>query len=60
MARRRPTECPCGSKEYPDVQYDGYQIFLCYTCSKCEREKMRHYRPDIKERYQCDEPIEEE
>jgi hypothetical protein len=58
MARLQ--ECPCGSLEYPTPQYDGYGIFLCYTCHKCELKKMRQYRHDIKERYQCDEPIEEE
>jgi len=56
----RLSECPCGSGEYAEVQRDGYNIFLCYTCSKCEAEKMSKYRPDIHERYECDEPIEEE
>jgi len=58
MGRR--TECPCGSGEYPTAQHDGYGIFLCYTCSKCETEKMKRWRPDIHERYQCDEPIEDD
>jgi hypothetical protein len=52
--------CPCGSKEYPEPQFDGYGIFLCYTCSKCEKERMSRYRSDIRERYECDEPIEPE
>ena len=56
MARR--TDCPCGSGEYPEEQYDGYGIFLCYTCSKCEKEQMGRWRSDIHERYECDEPIE--
>ena len=50
--------CTCGSGERPRAQYDGYGIFLCYTCSKCEAERMARYRPDIRSRYQCDEPIE--
>lgn len=56
----RLQECPCGSGEFPEVQYDGYNIFLCYTCPKCEKEKMSRYRRDIHERYECDEPIEPE
>jgi hypothetical protein len=53
-------KCPCGSGEFPDAQHDGYGIFLCYTCDKCEEEKMKRYRSDIHERYECDEPIEED
>lgn len=55
---RQPRECPCGSKEWPEAQHDGHGIFLCYTCDKCHAKKMRGYRPDIMERYECDEPIE--
>jgi hypothetical protein len=54
----RLQQCPCGSGEYPDAQHDGYGIFLCYTCPKCEREKFSHYRADIFERYETDEQIE--
>jgi hypothetical protein len=50
--------CPCGSGEPRQAQHDGYGIFLTYTCTKCEAEKMARFRPDIRERYQCDEPIE--
>ena len=53
-------ECPCGSGLWPDQQYDGYNIFLCYTCEQCEKAKMARYRPDIHTHYECDEPIEEE
>ena len=56
----RLQQCPCGSGEYPEAQFDGYHIFLCYTCSKCEREKLAGYRKDIFEQYDCDEPIEED
>ena len=55
MARLQ--QCHCGSKEFPEAQHDGHGIFLCYTCSKCEREKMRRYRTDIHTRYEADEPI---
>ena len=56
----RLKECPCGSKEYPTPNYDGYNIFLCYTCSKCEDEKLKAYRSDIFTRYETDEQIEED
>lgn len=56
----RLQECPCGSDEWPEAQHDGHGIFLCYTCSKCEREKMARYRRDIHSRYECDEAIEED
>jgi hypothetical protein len=58
MARLQ--SCPCGSGEYPTAQYDGYGIFLCYTCPRCEKERMKTYRSDIRERYECDEPIDAE
>lgn len=49
--------CACGSGEYREAQYDGYGIFLTYTCCKCHSGKMRGYRSDIHEAYDCDEPI---
>lgn len=52
--------CPCGSGEYKEKNFDGYGIFLCYTCPKCEDEKLSRYRPDIHERYECDEQIEDD
>lgn len=52
--------CPCGSGKYREKQFDGHGIFLCYTCEDCEEEKMSRYRPDIHERYECDEPIDED
>jgi hypothetical protein len=42
----------------PEPLYDGHNIFMCYACAKCEREKVSGFRPDIFERYQTDEPIE--
>jgi hypothetical protein len=60
MARLQ--ECPCGSGEYPEAQYDARGIFMCYTCSKCEKEKLAGYRPDVltDPNYWHDEPIEED
>lgn len=54
------TECPCGSGEFPEPQYDGYGIYLCSTCDKCHPEKMRGYRSDINEQYETDEQIDED
>ena len=55
------TECPCGSKEYPEAEYDAQGIFLCYACDRCRKEKLSHYRPEILSGYDqsdVDEPIE--
>jgi hypothetical protein len=52
--------CDCGSGFQRFAIYDGYHIFLAYVCDKCKRKKLRSYRPDIMEKYKCDEPIEEE
>jgi len=53
-------KCPCGSGNQREAQYDGWAIFLCYTCPKCHKEKMSKYRSDIRDHYECDEPIEED
>lgn len=53
------TECPCGSGEFPEAQFDGHGIFLCYTCDKCHKQKMSGFRSDIHEAYEPDEPLEE-
>jgi len=52
--------CPCGSGYYREAQYDGHGIFLTNTCSWCHSTKMAGYRPDIRARYECDEPIDED
>jgi hypothetical protein len=46
--------CP---RDERDAEYDGHGIFLCYTCDKCRAAKMRRWRSDIHERYECDEEI---
>ena len=57
--RRNPqATCSCGSGETPMPRYDGYGIFLCYTCPRCETRKLSHYRADVFERYDTDESIE--
>lgn len=43
----RLQQCPCGSGEYPDAQHDARGIFLCYTCVRCEDQKLSGYRPDV-------------
>jgi hypothetical protein len=52
--------CPCGSGLPRTAREDGYGIFLCYTCKKCDKAKMAKYRSDIMEHYDADEPIEPE
>jgi hypothetical protein len=52
--------CKCGSGLNCYGEYDGYGIFLFYACDKCVKEKLSHYRYDIKERYECDDPIDED
>lgn len=52
--------CDCGSSEYRRPLKDGYGIFLCYVCNKCEENKLKRYREDIMGQYECDEPIEPE
>jgi hypothetical protein len=52
--------CSCGSGLDRRAEYDGYGNFLCYACEKCVKERLSHYRNDIKERYECDEPIDED
>lgn len=46
-------------KDDREAQYDGYGIFLCYTCPTCYDVKMSRYRPDIFDHYEADESIED-
>lgn len=39
--------CPCGSGMDRDPQFDARGIFLCFTCDKCEAEKLAHYRKEV-------------
>ncbi len=57
---RPPRLCRCGSGEYEHALHDGHGIFLTYACDRCEEKKLRGYRPDIMEHYDCDEAIEPE
>jgi hypothetical protein len=54
--------CLCGSGKPREAQYDARGIFLTYTCSRCEKEKLSHYRSDVltDPGYWHDEPIEED
>jgi hypothetical protein len=54
----RPCDCGSGFDAIP--LHDGYHIFMCYTCAKCYNKKIARFRPDIFERYETDEPIDEE
>jgi hypothetical protein len=53
-------ECSCGSGEYQEAEYDARGIFLTYACSKCRKERLRRYRPEVlsNPNYETDEPIE--
>lgn len=65
MAKELPErfQCPCGSGLLKEAQYDAQNIFLCYTCEKCHKERMSHYHDFILSGYDqsdVDEPIEED
>lgn len=53
-------ECPCGSGREAGAEFDGRGIFLVYACSKCRKEKLSRYRPEVltDSFYECDETIE--
>ena len=55
-----PETCPCGSQQPCWPLKDGYGIFMAYVCDKCVAKTLSHFRDDIFERYQTDEPIEED
>jgi hypothetical protein len=50
--------CFCNSGQPTEAQFDGYGIFLCYTCERCHVMTMQRYRRDIMERYDACEQIE--
>ena len=52
--------CRCGSGLESWWEVDGYGIPLCKVCNRCYGENMSHYRSDIHERYQAEEPIDDE
>jgi len=52
--------CPCGSGKSAEAVYDGYDIFMCYVCEDCRKRKLAQFRKDTFERYDTDEPIEED
>lgn len=58
----RLQKCPCGSGYYPEMQYDARNIFLFYSCSKCEKQKLAGVRPDVltDANYWANEAIEED
>jgi hypothetical protein len=60
--KRRPVIrlCDCGSGEDRYELKDGYGIFLTYACEKCEKRKLAGYRSNIMDRYDHDEPLDEE
>ena len=59
---RKPKQCSCGSGEYQEAEYDARGLFLTYACSKCRKERLSKFRPDVltDPNYWTDEPIEED
>lgn len=53
-------ECTCGSGQESTWELDGYGIPLVKVCDACREDRLRKFRPDIFDRYDCDEPIEPE
>ena len=52
--------CNCGSGHLGFPLFDGYGIFMCYTCDECHDKKVKKFRPDIFEAYETDEQIDED
>jgi hypothetical protein len=55
----RDKPCPCGSGLPSAWANDARGIPLARVCSKCRKEKLGHYRPDVltDPNYWADEPI---
>jgi cbb3-type cytochrome oxidase cytochrome c subunit len=60
MSRSALAECRCGSGQRAPARFDGYRIFLTYACDKCWPQKLKTFRADIMQRYDTDEPIEQD
>ena len=54
--------CSCNSGLRRWAEYDARGIFLTYVCSRCRKEKLSGFRPDVltDPHYPASEPIEEE
>ena len=52
--------CDCGSGKQRTPQFDGYDIFLTYTCDECYERKIKRFRSDIFTQYKTEERIEPE
>lgn len=50
--------CSCGSGLTRRELKDGYGIFMCFVCDKCEKTRRSDFRLDIGTRYDTDEQIE--
>lgn len=63
MRRHETTRpCPCGSGLPSSWKYDARGIELGRTCSKCHKQKMAGFRPEVltDPNYECDEAVEED
>lgn len=56
----KPKLCLCDSGLISEEVFDGHGIYLTRVCDKCRDEQLSKFRSDIFERYEADEPIEEE
>jgi len=56
----RNRTCTCGSGLPAKQHFDGYGIYIFIACSRCYSDKRARFRKDIFERYETDEPIDDE
>lgn len=54
------SDCACGSGKSRYPLSDGRGIFLTYVCEDCETERLSEFRPDIMDRYEASEEIDED
>lgn len=52
--------CQCGSGLESEREHDGHGIYLGSFCDECRKERLKGYRSDIFENYECEEPIDED
>lgn len=58
--KRKP--CPCGSGNDSWFAVDARGIELCRVCTKCIKERLKGYRPEIltDPQYECTEAIDDD
>jgi len=55
-------QCPCGSGEEGNEDFDARGISIGFVCTECEEKKKALYRPEIftDSNYELDEPLDED